>query len=333
MAQVVIPKNYSGSAGSSGGVASGNLFTQSVNITLGDGNLIALEQGLNYALSNTTVDVYDSGTKYITIDTTSTGFARHTRFLALDILGLPKFINRSSSGGNAGMLYIILRIKLLDGTYIELHKETISPGSTSNNTYGNTINKKYYINLLTRDVGTYLDVFGNDYYKAVVPNNWMYTVSTSSPTATTASVTIDVIRTERNALSIGGYMGIEKHYIWNSPTAAPGTSIGIDTSTILITVTYNEGEFRFLKLVLDNVPILINSSNLSIKPVYLKLRVFDASNGNYTDITLNTATIINEMSGDDPIYPSTSSAWADGTYWIDLKTKKIIDPRKALTSI
>lgn len=333
MGKVIVPKNYSDSAGTSSGVELGNLFTQNLRITIGDGNLISVNYELNYGLGTSLNEIHNAGTYYITIEAGNTN-ARNVRFLSLDITNLPKFLNKTYTT-NAGMVFVILRLKLQDGTYIELHKESITPAVSTNNTYGNTINKKYYINLLTREVGTgEINVFGYDYYKAVVPTNWIYYNTTiNGPTYNNINLTINTDDDIPVILS-NGYLGVSKRYIWDTPPV--GTDTSIDADAVQLNITFNPQEFRFLKLNLNNVPSLRYTITLGgntiirNKTVYLKLKITNSLTGVSNTITLKSYTIIVPDNFNES---ATTTIWADGYYFIDLVEGKTINEYKAITSI
>lgn len=335
MEKIVVPKNYSTFVGFSSTIAIGNLFTQNLSINLGDGHLLSIDHGLNYGLGTSLKEVYEAGNKYITIEVANTS-ARNVRFLSLDITNLPKFLNRTNTS-SAGMVHVILRLKLQDNTYIQLHKESITPGSASNNTYGNSINKKYYINLLTREVGTgEINVFGYDYYKAVVPANWIYYNTTiNGPAYNNINLTINTDDDIPVILS-NGYLGVSKRYIWDTPPVGPDTPIGIDASTVQLNITFNPQELRFLKLDLNNVPTLRYTITLGgvtitrIKTVYLKLKITNSLTGVSNIITLRSYTIIVPDNFNEA---ATATIWADGDYFIDLVEGKTVSEYKAITSL
>lgn len=336
MGKVVVPKNYSTLVGFSSTIAIGNLFTQNLSINLGDGHLLSIDHGLNYGLGTSLKEVYEAGNKYITIEVANTS-ARNVRFLSLDITNLPKFLNRTNTS-SAGMVHVILRLKLQDNTYIELHKESMSPGSASNNTYGNSINKKYYINLLTREVGTgEINVFGYDYYKAVVPANWIHYDTTMYGFAyNNLNASVNISDEDKTKIISNGYLGIRKKYIWDAPLVNPNEPVGINAGEVRLNITFNPDEFRFLKLDLTNVPILrhdvISSTGPStqFKNVSLKLNITNSLTGVSNIITLNSYTIIVP---DNFNSSATTTVWGDGIYDIDLVNREIIKDYKAITSI
>ena len=335
MEKVVVPKNYSTFVGFSSTIAIGNLFTQNLSISLGDGQLLSIDHGLNYGIGSSKKEIYNAGTHYITIDVINTN-VRNARFLSLDITNLPKFLNRSNTS-SAGMVYVILRLKLQDNTYIELYKETIAPGSTSINTYGSSINKKYYINLLTRQVGTTDSVFNNDHNKAVVPKNWMYHDTTMYGFAyNNLNASVNISDEDKAKIISNGYLGICKTYIWDAPPVNPNEPVGINASAVQLNITFNPDEFRFLKLDLTNVPMLrhdVNSStgiNSQFKNVSLRLNITNSLTGISNIITLKSFTIVVP---DNFNSNATSSIWADGIYDIDLVNREIIKDYKAITSL
>lgn len=335
MGKVVVPKNYSTFVGFSSTIAIGNLFTQNLSINLGDDQLLSIDHGLNYGIGSSEKEIYNAGTHYITIDVINTN-VRNARFLSLDITNLPKFENRSNTSSN-GMVYVILRLKLQDNTYIELHEESIAPGSTSINTYGSSINKKYYINLLTRQVGTTDSVFNNEHNKAVVPINWIYYDTTKYGVAyNNLNLSINIPDEDKAKIISNGYLGIRKKYIWDAPVVNPNEPVGINAGEVRVNITFNPNEFRFLKLDLTNVPMLrhdVNSStgpSTQFKNVSLKLNITNSLTGVSNNITLKSFTIV-VTSGFNS--SATETAWGDGIYDIDLVNREIIKDYKAITSI
>lgn len=336
MEKVVVPKNYSTLVGFSSTIAIGNLFTQNLSISLGDGHLLSIEHGLNYGMGSSLKDVYNTGEHYITIEVANTSI-RNARFLSLDITNLPKFLNRTYTT-SAGMVYVILRLKLQDNTYIELHKESITPSSASSNTYGSSINNKYYINLLTRQVGTTDRIFNNDHNKAVVPKNWIYYDTTMYEAYDTLNLFINIPNEDKVKIISDGYLGIRKKYIWNAPVINPNEPVGINSDEVRVNITFNPNEFRFLKLDLTNVPMLrydvISSTSpntqLRFKLVHLKLNITNSLTGVSDLIILRSYRI--EVP-DNFNSSATTAVWGDGIYDIDLVNREIIKDYKAITSI
>lgn len=326
MAQVIVPKNYIYNQSTiAAGKSISNIFTSPVTLSYSgtymyaDGVLCS-DISINYNLGSSTSSANGGGQR-ITIynDSDLVG-----RCLIVDITNLPKFQNTSTS-----LTRNVTLIFNHNGTSIQLKRLSIAASTTSVNTYGatNSLNGKYYVNLLTNTVTQNADT--SECCKAVVPKNWIY------PTAASATIAynrvfhiVSLSSTMVSNMSIPKYLGYGFNLRWD---LAPVDDLGRydisripECTDVTITINISADSCRFVKLTLANSPAMKNTSKF---PRICEANVVFGNGGSTLNLQKRTVAAGSSI---DPTL--TLAGWADGEYWIDLKTKQLVDPIKAITT-
>lgn len=326
MAQIIVPKNYIYNHDAvNAGKSISALFTSPLVLQYSgtfmyyDG-VLCNDITINYSLGTSTSSA-SGGNQVITIQNDSNLVGR---CLIVDITNLPKFQNTSVSSTRTVTL-----IFKHNSTSIQLKRLSIATSTTYDNTYGsaNSLNGKYYVNLLTNTVTQNADA--SECCKAVVPKNWIYpTEVRETLDYNKFSYSASLLSTMVSNISIPKYLGYGFHITWNTfPTDDLGQydiSQIPECSNITITLNISEDSCRFVKLTLVNSPAMKNTSNL---PSICEVNVVFGNGGSTLNLYRTTVAIGSSI---DPTL--TLAGWLDGEYWIDLKTKTVIDKTKAITT-
>lgn len=334
MAKAIVPKNHIYNTNVKyPNISLANLFTETYTASVDfsymyEDSVICSDINIDYGLGG----LISSGAGSIqTINITIDGNLQG-RCVAVSIMNLPKFKNTSPSNSTITMSRVVHLVLSYNSTSYTLKTLKVSAGSTFSNTYGasDSLNGMYYLDLLTETVTQ--DTTTSFCCKAVVPKNWIYTntgtrLLLSNQTADEISLTI----TEKPALSIPKYLGIERTVSWEKVhVGVDGTGMDkiAEAGAATLTVKNLDDTCRFMKLNLVDSLSMKNSSTTLTGICTIKCKIVSSSG---TTILELIRTILAPRSGNTPrmLY----SGWADGTYWIDLKTKQVIDSDKAITTI
>lgn len=326
MAKVIVPKNYIYNHDTvTAGKNLSTLFTSPLTLQYSgtfmyEDGVLCNDISINYSLGSSTSSAI-GGSQTITIQNNSDLVGR---CLIIDITNLPEFQNTSTSSTRTVNL-----VFNHNGTAIRLKQVSISTSTTAANTYGATtsLNGKYYVNLLTNTATQ--SAITSECCKAVVPQNWIYSSQANISLAYNEFThTVSLSSTTISNISIPKYLGYAVKITWEGvPTNELGQydlSKVPEYSNVTITLNVSELSCRFVKLTLSNFPAMKNSSNIRVPCAVL---VAFGTSG--STVQLNSTTISQSSSSTPSV---SSSAWADGDYWIDLKTKTVVDPKKAITT-
>lgn len=325
MAQVIVPKNYIYNHDTvNAGKSISTLFTSPLALQYSgtfmyDHGALCNDITINYSLGTSTSSA-NGGSQVITIQNDSNLVGR---CLIVDITNLPKFKNTSASSTRTVTL-----VFKHNSTYIQLKSLSIATSATYDNTYGstNSLNGKYYVNLLTNTATQ--NANESECCKAVVPKNWIYPASVNNNLEYNVfTYDVSLSSTMVSNISIPKYLGCGVNITWGKvPTndlEQSYISKAPEIADVTITLNISETSCRFVKLILSNFPTMKNSS---ISQQTCNIRVMFPSN---TFVIINTTTVV---AGSYSSPSSTILGWADGIYWLDLKTQTLIDSTKAIAT-